>query len=291
MTLLFATLLSTAGSAADVQGALKFVPADSMAVAGIDLDALRKTPWVNKMFMRALQQAGRQELQELESAAGIKVDRDIHSLVMAFDKSFPNDDDQFVMILEAKLDETGVVAFIRKEGDQLKREQGLGGHFYVVDNGKAGLAFRGKYTIIGGLPMFKRALLGAPPGANDLAKLRHRVDRRHAFLAAKIPQDVQQQLGQEMPEMGDVRHAVASLNVVGPQLRFDVDAGFSNPKSPSKIAALLNQQLKKAAEERMAKELGLREVMLRTQIRSVGHALKINLTVNKQTLEALAAKL
>src|SRR5690606_4788561 len=115
--LLALPLWASVAHAADVKGALVYVPQDAVGVMTVDVDGVRATPLFKKLVTQLIDSnpKARKNLAELKQKTGFDPIEHVHSLVLAAGPDFPADDDDFVIIAEAKLDEARLVAFMQKE--------------------------------------------------------------------------------------------------------------------------------------------------------------------------------
>lgn len=285
ITLLFVALVSSSAQAADMKRLLRFAPADSKAIVGADIDKLRTWKHFGPLVDGALRESGGQAgLQQIEQALGIDVRKDVHGLVVALGANFDQDDDQFVIVVQAPLDEQKTVDVIKKEGGQITRKQGFGGHFYDID-GDAGLAFRGDIIILGGKDTFNKAMASR---GGALPRLRSRVDGGDLFIAARVPTKVQQNLAGEVPQFADLKTIVASISLNGGQrLVLDGSLGFSNTVAPRTLASELTKQLKELSRERFIRDLGVAKFLSRPEIAASGRNLNVKMTLRASELDQL----
>ena len=285
ITLLFGALISSPAHAADMKRMLRFAPQDSQAIVGADIDRLRAWKHFGTLIDSAIRETGGQSaLRKAELALDINIRKDVRGFVVAFGPTFAQDDDQFVIMMQAPVNEQSTVAFIKQEGAKVTRQQGLGGHFYDID-GDAGLAFRGDIVILGGAKTFRKAMTG---GGGALPRLRSRVDSGELFVAARVPTELQQKLAREMPELGDLKNVVASLSVNGGQrLVFDSTFDFSNAHSPRMLADEFNKQLRQLSGEQFIRDLGLAKFLSRPDIKAVGNELRIEMRLRGRDLDQI----
>ena len=140
--------------------ALQFVPSDAMAVMGVDFDKLRASA-MHRLLEQALKKDKTvlKNIQELKKETGFDVFKDIHGLTVVVPEAVLKDDNQFAIIIEANVNEAKMVKFIEtKDGKSMPKRTGANGDFYELDGGKAGMAFRGKFVVIGGMAWLEKPL-------------------------------------------------------------------------------------------------------------------------------------
>src|SRR5690606_20758756 len=116
--------------------ALAYVPKDSVGVMTIDVGGVRTTPIFQKLVEAVFKSKPRAKtnLDELKKKTGFDPLKDVHGLVMAAGPGFPADDDDFLVIAEAKLDEARLIAFMQKEGAKLTPKSDALGKWYLLDD-------------------------------------------------------------------------------------------------------------------------------------------------------------
>jgi hypothetical protein len=181
--LLALPLWASVAHAADVKGALVYVPQDAVGVMTVDVDGVRTTPIFKKLVTKLIDAnpKARKNLEELKQKTGFDPLEHVHSVVLAAGPAFPGDDDDFLIIAEAKLDEAKLVAFMQKEGAKLTVKNDALGKWYAFDGGKGAMAFRGKHLVVGGTAIFKRALAKKGPSTTLSTALNPHLGKHLAF--------------------------------------------------------------------------------------------------------------
>ncbi len=268
--------------------ALQFVPSDSMAVVGIDFDKLRTTA-VQKTVEQALRKDkdAIKNIEELRKETGFDVFKDIHGLTVVLPEEVLKDDNQFVMILEANINEAKMVKFIeKKDGKALPKKSGANGDFYELDGGRAGLAFRGKFVIIGGMATFEKAI-----GKNDPAQvfptLRASVEKEMLWIAGSTTVVSRQKLGKQDANAGKLESFAAGLSIPS-GAKMKASAHFSDAAAADTLAKLMTKGLAELGNDSTMQQMGLAELASRVTVSANGSDLSISVDLTKGQIEKIA---
>ncbi|MBW2524174.1 MAG: hypothetical protein JRI23_08360 [Deltaproteobacteria bacterium] len=281
--------------AGDVQGALAYVPSDSIAVVGADVDKVRSSPLYASTFETFLKESGaKKKVAELAARTGLDVRRHIHAVVAAFPPTFPQDDDEFVIIAEAKVNEARLVAFAKKEGAEIQRRDSPLGPYYALDGGDGALAFRGKFVILGGQKTFQKALRAARgQSAKTHGKLAPRlglVSQHDVFGVADLPPKVRQEARGVLPGGGEVRAVSATIDVQkGVQVH--AKATTDSAKTASQIAAMVQAFLDESGKDPELKKQGLDGYLSLLSVQAAGADLEASLVLTNTQLQRLIGML
>ena len=284
-------LLPLRAWAGDVEGALAYVPSDSIAVVGADVDKVRASPLFAPLYEEFLNESGaRKKLAEIATHTGVNVRRDIHAIVAAFPPTFPQDDDEFVIIVEAKVNEARLVAFAKKEGAKIQRKDSPAGPYYALDGGDGAMAFRSNYVIIGGRNTFQKALRAAQGrSAKTHGKLAARlalVGNQAAFGVADVPPKLRQESKGVLPGGGEVRALVATIDV-SQGVKINARATTNSPKTASQIASMAQAFIDESGRDPSLKKQGLDGYLSLLKVQAAGADLEAKLSLTNTKVRRL----
>ncbi len=276
---------SWAATARASGAALQYVPSDAMAVLAADFDKLRATA-VQKTVEAAVKKdrQASKNITELKTETGLDVFKDVHALTVVLPEEVLKDDDQFVLVLDAKVDEARMVKFMEKKNGPLPKKQGASGAYYELDGGKAGLAFRGKYMIVGGMAMFQKVLAGGNDPANVFPTLRPKVEKEMLWVAATLSAAAQAKLGQADANAGKLESIAAGISVPdGAKLK--ASAHFSDATAADTLAKLMNKGLGELANDQGLKQMGLTDLVSKVTVSAQGADLSLLAELTKAQVE------
>jgi len=284
---LFIPLWAATAAAADIKGALQYVPNDAFAVVGVDGDKLRTSPLYKKAIQIALKEPGaKKDLERLRKATGIDVLKHIRSVVVAFDPNVVNDDDQFLAVIEVPANEAKVLAFMKKEGAKYEAKMGPAGKYYLLGRKKDGaMAFRGKYIILGAKPVFDKAMRKTGPSFKLKTQL-NKVSGRTAFVAADVPYKLRQKLAREDKNLGEVQSFAAGADLTM-GLKLDAYAKLASAAAASKLSQMANMGLKEARKAPEVKQLGLASLLNGISVSAQGPNLNGKVQISSADLNKL----
>ena len=285
--LLVLPLSARLAEAADLKGALDYVPKDAVGAMTVDVDGLRPTPLFKKVVGQLVTSdpKAQQKLTELKQKTGFDVLEHVHAVVVAAGAGFPKNDDDLLIIAEAKLDEARLVAFMKKEGAKLTAKSDTLGKYYLFDDGDGAMAFRGKYVVIGGIDIFRRALKKEGPSAQLSAALQPNLKKHLAF--ALIPnQAMRDQLKKEMPEAAQLKVLSGSAHLQN-GLQIQSVATFTTAAPAAKLAKQGNDALSQVKGDEQMKRMGLDGLLDRIKIRADRSDLRLDITLTQADLDKL----
>jgi hypothetical protein len=265
--------------------ALQYVPPDAMAVVGVDFDKLRPTA-VQKTLEAALKKdkEATKKIGELKAETGFDVFKDVHGLTVVLPEEVLKDDDQFVLVLDAKIDEARMVKFMEKKNGPLPKQQGANGAYYEIDGGKAGLAFRGKYMIVGGMATFQKVLGGTTDPATVFPTLRTKVEKEMLWVVGSVTAAAQKKLSQADANAGKLQSFAAGISVPdGAKLR--ATAQFSDAAAADTLAKLMNKGLGELANDNGLKQMGLTDLVSKVTVSAQGTELSLLADLTKAQVE------
>lgn len=284
-------LIPVRGWAFDVGGALAYVPSDSMAVVGADLDRVRTSPLFAQLYQSWLAESGMQsKVAEIRAQTGLDLRRDLHGVVAAFPRTFPQDDDEFVIVVEADVDEARVVAYAKQQGAEIERKSSPLGPYYALDGGDGAMAFRGKLVIIGGKKTFQRAL-AAKRGrsASTQGRLAARlgtVSQHHLFAVADLPPEVRKESSSMLPGQGEIRAVAATLDVSG-GLQLHAKATTDAAQTARQIVGLLQAFIDEAKSDRTMKKQGLDGYLSLVSLHAAGADIEASVVLTTAQVQRL----
>lgn len=280
-------LWAATAAAADIKGALQYVPNDAFAVAGVNGDQLRKSPIYQKAVQIALKEPGaKKDLARLRKATGIDVLKDIRSVVVAFDPKVVRDDDQFLAVIEVPVNQAKVLAFMQQEGAKYATKVGPSGKYYLLGRKQDGaMAFRGKYVIIGSKDVFDKAMRKTGPGFKLSTKLR-KVSGKPLFAAGEVPPKLKKKLTREDKNLGQLQSFAAGADLAA-GLTLDAFATFATAAAANKLQQMANMGLKEARNQPEVKQLGLASVLNGISITGAGRNLNGKLRISSKDLNQL----
>ena len=286
--LLFIPLLSLSAAAADVQGAMSYVPNDSFAVLSLDVDAIKTTQVVTQLtnMVFSNEPEAKKKIDQLKKEAGLDIFRDIHAVVLGFGSKFVQDDDQFVLVAEATVDEARLVSFITKEGGKIQSANGPSGKYYELGRKRDGrMAFRGKFVILCGDKVFDDVMKKTGPKPS-LTTLWKKNASRNVALAAEVIPELRKDLERKDKSFGQLQTISAGLNVTD-----GVDlmglARFATSKPAQTLAQMVNQELGGVKNDKEVQKMGLAKILNGIRIASAGRDLTASVKVTGADLNRL----
>lgn len=273
--------------AADTKAALAYVPADAVGVMTIDVDGLRTTPYFQKVVAKLVDADPhvRKKLGELKQHTGFDLIQHVHGVVLAAGPAFPGDDDDFVLIAEAKIDEARLIAFMQKEGAKLAVKNDASGKHYAFDNGKGAIAFRGKHVIVGGTAIFKRALEKKGPSPKLAAALTPHLSKHVAFVFQPNAA-TRAELRKEMPDFEQLE-LLSGGALLKNGFTLNAVATFTTAAPPAKIAKEANEGLAQVRQDKQAKQMGLDTLISRVKVSAVRTDLRVDVSLTQADLDKL----
>ena len=287
--LLLSPLGAVAGaSAADIKGALEYVPRDSFSVTVADIDKVKKSPLFAKARGLLFQEEpkAKKNLAKLKAATGFDPFRDVRSVVVAFGEDFVKDDDQFVIIFEATVNERRFLDFIAKEGGKFKKKTGPHGSYYVLGRkGDGRAAFRGKFLIMGGEKSFKKAM--QKQGMNP--RLRAELDKFSGHDVASVMKAnaaVRKDMGREIKGLAELDSVAAGLNLHN-GIGLTAVAQFLSAKPAQQLAKMANMGLDELKADKQIKKMGLTAMIAKIKVAAIGKKLKGSLKLSATDVNKL----
>ncbi len=286
--LLFVPLSGTSAWAGDVDGALAYVPQTSFTVIVAKMDRVKKSPIFEqaKQMLFANEPKAKENIDKLKRETGFDVFADVEVLVVALGENITHDDDDFVAIVETKVNEAKLVAFIKKEGGKLeKKNDAAGGHYVLGSDKKSRMAFRDKFVIIGGQKAFDAAMKKQGMAAGLKARL-DSVKSYDVYAAALTNPALRDKLGKEDPQLGQVDKASAGINLVS---GLDVLAvvEFMTAAPAQELAKQANQGLAEAKKARELQRMGLTRYLEKITVKAAGRKLSATLRLSAADVKKL----
>lgn len=290
--LLFVPLFGSSAWAADVDGALAYVPKDSFTVIVADMEQVKKSPIFEmaKQMLFDNEPKAKENIDKLKREAGFDVFNDVKALVVGLGDNVTRDDDDFVAIAEATVNEAKMVAFIKKQGGKLEKKRGAQGDYYVLGSDKKGrMAFRGKFVILGGQKAFDAAI--QKQGVSPALKTQLDSVKKYDIYAASLTnQSVREKLGKDDAQLGQVEKASAGLNVVN-GLELMAVAEFLTAAPAQDLAKQANQGLSEAKKARELQRMGLTKYLQKITVKAVGRKLTATVKLTADDVKQLSALL
>ncbi|MCA9623670.1 MAG: hypothetical protein KC731_31830 [Myxococcales bacterium] len=285
--LLFVSSTASA-SPGDVSDALAHVPSDSFAVLTADLDSVKTTAIFDKIKQTFLKEEkdAKKELAELKKATGFDPWRDVHAAVLAFPPEFLKNDDNFVAVIRADVDEAKVLAYMKSKGGKVEQKQSKsGGNYYLLgDRKKGAMAFRGKLVFVAGAQVIERALASRTAPA-PLRRVLGKFEKSDIGLAIRAIPELTKKLKKEDPMLADAKDLAAGLDLAAGGLALEAVASFSNTSTPKKIADLANDGLKKGQADKSVKEMGFDTLLGKIKVEARGTKLEGNASLTKSEVD------
>ena len=287
-------LTSVNASAANVSASLRFVPRDAILIAGVDGDRVQTTSLYKTFLSLAMQDADvKGGLAEFEEATGFDATKDVRSLVVALSDSFTKDDDNFVLIADAKLSEAKTLAFLKKKGAKFTTVRTRRGTHHLLGRKKKGfLAFRGRHVILGGAKQLQAVLAKKGPKRSLLASLAT-VKHRHVFIAMEPNAELQKKMAREHQSLGKLRTMAAGLDLTK-GAKLNVNARFADAASAASFHDMVTKGVAQLAKSRQSKRMGFDAILKSIKLNKRGASLRGSLTLTQKQVDdivALAIKL
>jgi hypothetical protein len=286
--LLWLPLFTTSALAADVDGALAYVPTDSFGVVVAKLDKLSTSPLIAqaKQLMFTENPKAKENLDKLAKATGFDPFRDAKTLAVAVGPDVFKNDDHFVAVIEAKIDEARLIAFVKKEGGKMQPKTGASGKYYEIGKrGDGRIAFRGNFVIVGAGSPFDKALLkqGIAPGLRAQLKPH---EGQEIFAAINVIAEAQMEIAREQKELADLKAAAGGLSI-SPGLDLSLIAEFASSKAPTMLAKLANDGLDEVGKSREVKRMGVANMLAKVKVRAAGNKLIGDLKLSEADVKKL----
>lgn len=282
-------VLSTPAFAGGVDAALKYVPAEFTTVIAVDVQALQKSA-LGQMVQAML--ANNPGAQEMEKELGFNPNKDLSTLVVAGPDAFMSHDEQFVIILEAKVDAAALVTFLKKQAGDALTEKKIGSStMYQIDKDGA-FAVDGPFVVAGYAPLVEKAL-AAKAGKNvTTGPLKSVIKRfkgaKGGFAAITAGKKVHEVLGGDIPDFAQLESAGFGLDVKS-GAGITLVGNFKSDKAAGEVAKALQGMLKEAANDPDLKEMGLGRVVGGMTIKAEGKALEIGASMGDDEVKKLIA--
>jgi hypothetical protein len=275
-----------AGKAAAGYG---LVPSDAMGVLAVDLDALRAAPVYKELRAMIVEAAGGEEaFNAVKTMTGLDPDKDLKAVVMAFAPGFGTKNENFVLAVQAKANTRQIMAAMKKEGAKFTESKSKGGAYWQID-GEGALGFRGDWIVLAPLPWWNEADAGKVGGklrAKGLAGLVASLDGKATMAGAIIlPADIRQQIDAD-PSMAGL-HSVATSLTLTKGLAAKLTLVMADAQRATDLVAMLQTQIKAAAAEPQAKEMGLDAVATKAVIKANAKAVEIQFALGEATIKQL----
>jgi len=289
-----ALVLSLAGAAArasDVKAALSFVPADAAVVMGVDFDKTRTSPLYRSAVKALLSQPDvKTQLDELRKATGVDPLADIHLLLAAFPAEVLNDEDQFLILAQARVSEARLVTYAQAQGAPIRPTTVGSGKMYLIGNRDDGaLAFRGELVLLGSRRMVENALAQTGPSSalgTHLAKL----SSRPLFAAAVPTVEMRKKLAHEVNELSQLQSLGLGMDLTK-GLTADGWGSFATAAAAKRASTLLSQGLQSARTDSGAQQIGLAPLFDAISVDAVGADVTLRIALAPADLDRIQKKL
>lgn len=279
-------LFTTEAFADDGQGALDFVPEDTMMVFAIDVEQVRTTD-LFKEFMAAVEKEpeAKEGLKMLKESAGFDPQKDLSSVVIALPPDVEKTEN-FLMIAKGKFDEKKFIAFAEKEGGQKfasATHQGL--NYYQMDDGA--IAFSGDYLVVGSTAALKAALdtqkgkMGSVKKNKTVSAHLKAVDTKSdVWFSVNLPAEIQEKMAKENPMVRDIEAAHGSIDL-GSGLKVRLNLGTKSADTAKSLVDLANAGLREAGSDAQLKAMGLDAVVTNLKVTNADKEVVVKLDLNE----------
>lgn len=284
-------VLSTPALAGDVEGALKYVPAGFTTVVAVDFDAIRKSPFFDMATAMLDQNSG---AKAMEKEIGFDAKKDLKTFILAGPEAFMHHEEQFVVIIDAKIDGDKLIAFVKSQGESVTEKPVGTATMYQVDK-EGAFAIDGKFVIAGYAPLVEQALAakgGKSIGSGPLASLVKRFKgSKGAFAISGAGPKVRSMMSGDMPEFDKLQSAGVGLDLsAGAALT--LIGNFADAGAASTIAEGIGGALRDAGSDPDLKEMGLASMVGKIKAAAKGKAVEIGFKLDaaeaKQLVETFA---
>ena len=280
-------LFSFNAAAANVSSSLRYVPKDAFLVAGIDGDKVRTSALYKTLVDMAMKEKDvNKGLAEFKAATGFDPTKDVRSLVVALGSSFPKDNDNFILIAEARISEAKVIAFMKKKNAKIQTVKTRQGTHYLLGRRKDGfLAFRGGHVLLGGKNMRAAVMAKQGPSA-ALSRQLAPVKRNHIFFAMEPTAEIKKEMAREQKDLGQLKAMSAGLDVVR-GAKLNVNARFNNAAAASNVHKMLDQGMKEVAKSRQGKRMKADQLLRSVKLQKMGPSLRGSVSLSQKQVDDL----
>lgn len=287
--LLFVPLWTARALAADIDGALAYVPKDSFTVIVANVDQVRTSPVFEQMrtTLFASEPEAKANIEKLKKETGFDVFADIHTIVIALGSSITSDDGDFCAIAEAPANEAKMVAFIKKTGGKIEKKTGPSGKYYLLGSNKDGrMAFRDKFIILCGAKAFDAALAkqGMTP---ELKTHLDTVNTHDIYAATKTTEAVRQKLENDDKKLAQLDTASAGLSLKS-GIDFVAIANFLTAAPAKELAKMANEGLAEAKKAKELQKLGLTTYLNKIGVKAAAKKLTAKLKLTADEVKKLS---
>jgi hypothetical protein len=284
-------LLSTPAFAGDVEGALKYVPANFTTVVAVDFDAVRKSPFFDMATAMLDKNKG---AKSIEHELGLDAKKDLKTFVLAGPEAFMHHEEQFVVIIDAKIDGDKLIAYVKSQSGSVTEKKVGAASVYVVDK-EGAFAVDGKFVIAGYAPLVEQALAakaGKSVGSGPLASLVKRFKgSKGGFAISGGGPKVRSMMSADMPEFDKLQSAGAGLDLSS-GATLTLVGNFADAGAASTISDGIGSALQDASTDPDLKEMGLASMVAKIKTTAKGKAVEIGFKLDaaeaKQLIETFA---
>ncbi len=281
-------LTSANASAANINASLRYVPNDSYMVAGMHGDRVQTTSLYKTLVKLALQEKEIKDgLAEFKTATGFDATKDVRSVVVAASPKRKGEPDNFVVIVDAKLSEAKLLAFLKSKKAKLETVKTAQGTHHLLGSGRhrGFLAFRGQHVLIGGAAMMPRVMRKQGPKPSVAVAL-SKVKNRHLFIAMEPTADIRKKWSRQQKELADLRLLTAGLDLTRGAV-LTSDARFASAASAKSLEKLAKDSMAQMSGSRQAKKMGMDQMVKGVKLQRVGSTLRGSVKLSQKQVDDL----
>lgn len=293
--LLLAVLAAAPAAAADLEGALALMPADSAVVVGANLDRFRKAP-IFKDFQQLIesQAEGKQALDKLKEA-GLDPRTNLDTVFIALPAGMQKAGGPLILF-PGRGDLKKMLSIARAEGAKVTPGKYKGVETFTTGegNGKGVVSVVKGHLVMGPEPMVHGAIDASKGGksASGNARVQQLIKGvetgRDFWAVLDVTGEVAQQVAQGGPDAKSLKGGRASLDfATGLGLRVALD--FADDASATKLADMVRAELTKASADPGMTMLGLADAMKKASVKSAGKQLDLTLDLTPAELDRVKA--
>lgn len=288
-------LFPALANAGDLNPALRYVPPESVAVLGVDLDGLKKSPFFRRILKHVTEDPGiKRDLERTKRKLGFDLINDLNGFLIVATKEFVDDNKQFALIAETKLDQAQIITGLERRGERMRPQKGAHGPYFSFARGKANLAFRGPYLIAGGAKAVQASMKSAGSPKSPPSKFQKRLSKlaqgKQIFAHGKLPPQLQQQLARKHQGLGALQQLSLGLTVQG-GLKAQLVAKLDSPSAANKLTTLLRKELDALRQNRQLRAMGLASYLNAIRIKQRPSAIALGLALSDEQLQRLGDQL
>jgi|GEM_PF-2780546 len=286
LVLTLGVLASAPALAGNIDGALKYVPADFTTVVVVDVAALQRSAFGAMVKGMVDNNPG---AKAMEKEVGFDATKDLTTFVVAGPDAMMSHDEQMIVVIEAKIDAEKLVGFIKSQGEGVTEKKVNGVTMFMVDKDGA-FAIDGGFIIGGYAPLVEKAL-AAKSGKNVTSGplktvIKQFKGSKGAFAAISAGKKVREVLGGDLPAFGQLETAGFGLDA-SKGAGVKIIGNFATARDAAQVAEGLQQMMKDAAGDPDIKEMGLAPVIGGVSVKADGKALEIGVKMTDAQIQQL----